>query len=213
MAPKNPYSNIIFDSHVDWVHIKPELLQKINMIARSRNETVEVFSGYRDSGYNRKVGGADNSAHTHGEAVDAYVNGKPIGEVWPASAFTAARLRSGNQPGFFHGKPDPEHVDLRFDGSTGGGAIGGGDITNPSGASSTGQGVAASDLIQSDLANSPPLPIGPNVIEANDVTKPAYGVEPKPQAETWQLLASIPGASPDTMRLAQMAGYDANAGA
>lgn len=213
MARKSdPYSNIVFEKHVDWVNVNPVLLQTVNRIARSRGEVVDVFSGYRSDEYSASHGGFAGDPHTRRGAIDAYVNGKPIGEVWPATVFKAANLRSGNQPNFYHGKPDPEHVDLFVDGTDGGADYTG---TVPSTAASSSNqggapasGLTAGALIQQDMANAEPPPGGPSV-GANVAALPGtalIGPTRKPQYETWNLLAALPGASPDTMRMAQYAG-------
>ena len=207
---KNPYSNIRFESWVDWQHVDPALLQKINSIARARGEVVDVFSGYRSPEYNKKVGGAENSAHKDGQAIDAYVGGKPIGEVWPKSVFEANGLRSGNQPGFFHGKPDPEHVDTRVDGSVTSYAAPAAQEPSQQAPQQPPQ-ITAADQIAQDVANAPiaGAAVGPNVIAPRDATTPP--LEPplaQPRYETWQMLSQLPGASPDTMRLTELASYD-----
>jgi len=60
----------------------PEVLQRILPLARAlevlRAEVrapVQVISGYRCVAHNRKVGGAVNSRHTWGDAVDLQVTG------------------------------------------------------------------------------------------------------------------------------------------
>jgi hypothetical protein len=192
------------------------LLSKINAEAKRRGQTVDIISGYRPKDYNRKIGGAKNSNHTRAQAVDAYVGGAPIGEVWDAATFKRLGLRSGNQPGFFKGKPDPEHVDLGAPGggadtttepSTGGATTTGGDPTSGT--------VTAGDLVDQDVASAPPPPtvptIGPNVAQmpGTALVEAPY----KPPSESWRLLAALPGASPATMRMANMASYeDTNAG-
>lgn len=67
---------------------------------------------------------------------------------------------------------------------------------------------SAADLISRDTANLPPPPMSPvvggNVINPDEL--PNLSAPGAPQYETWQQLAAMPGASPDTLRLAQLAG-------
>lgn len=75
---------------------------------------VRLISGYRSPEHNKAIGGAPNSLHTRGAAMDGEVL---IGGKWVplgAALLPVARrygLRSGDVPGFFNGKPDPNHVD------------------------------------------------------------------------------------------------------
>lgn len=69
-------------------------------------------------------------------------------------------------------------------------------------------GVTAADLIQQDAAQQPLSSMTPTV-GANSInpdSSPNLSPPGIPTYETWQSLASLPGASPDTMRLAQLAG-------
>jgi hypothetical protein len=106
------YPNLVAQSQVDWHHINPRLLMILQKEAEKRGVHVVVISGYRSRDYNAKIGGAQQSNHTKGLAVDAYINGHPIGDVIPPEEWARLGVRSGNTPGFFKGKPDPEHLDL-----------------------------------------------------------------------------------------------------
>lgn len=76
-------------------------------------KTALIISGYRTPAHSVAVGGFANDPHTKGIAVDATVNGQPIGYV---PGFVAAAnsigLISGNQPNFYKGHTDPGHVQL-----------------------------------------------------------------------------------------------------
>lgn len=109
---KSPYSNLKFASHADWQHINPRLLRSINSLAAQHGMVVDIISGYRSNDYSSRVGGFKGDPHTKGLAVDAYINGRPIGDVFGANVWKQFNIRSGNVPGFYNGKPDPEHLDL-----------------------------------------------------------------------------------------------------
>jgi len=109
---KADYSNISFDPNVDWQHVNPSLLDRINQVAAAHGVTVTINSGYRSNAKSRAVGGFPGDPHTKGLAVDAYVNGKPIGQVIPASVWAKFGITSGDVPNFYNGAPDPEHLQL-----------------------------------------------------------------------------------------------------
>lgn len=98
---------------------KGENSQFLNKVARAAVAAgateVNVLSGYRSPDHNQAVGGASNSNHTYGHAVDGYalLNNKwvPLGTLSTLDQFG---LRSGNTKGFFNGRPDPPHIDDAF---------------------------------------------------------------------------------------------------
>ena len=47
-----------------------ELLRKVNIVRNAYGQPMIVTSGYRNPMYNAEIGGATNSAHTRGMAVD-----------------------------------------------------------------------------------------------------------------------------------------------
>lgn len=47
-----------------------ELLRKVNIVRNAYGQPMIVTSGYRNPMYNAEIGGANNSAHTRGMAVD-----------------------------------------------------------------------------------------------------------------------------------------------
>lgn len=106
------FSNIRFDPGVDWQHVNPSFLDKINQVAAAHGVTVTVNSGYRSNAKSAAVGGFAGDPHTRGIAVDAYINGKPIGQVIPPDVWAKFGITSGNVPGFYNGAPDPEHLQL-----------------------------------------------------------------------------------------------------
>lgn len=106
------YSNIVTDAGVNISKVSPKLLNAINSIARAHGVKVTINSGWRSPSHSVAVGGFANDPHTRGIAVDAYVNGKPIGAVWGPSVWSAYGIQSGDVPNFYNGKPDPEHLQL-----------------------------------------------------------------------------------------------------
>lgn len=106
------YPNLRAQSQVDWQHVNPRLLSILQKEAEKRGVVIVLNSGYRSTEYNTKIGGATGSNHRQGLAVDAYINGHPIGDVITPDEWAKHGVRSGNTPGFFKGKPDPEHLDL-----------------------------------------------------------------------------------------------------
>jgi hypothetical protein len=109
---RQKYPNLSVQSQVDWQHINPRLLNILQKEAEKRGVAIVINSGYRSRAYNSKIGGAQNSNHTRGLAVDAYINGHPIGDVIGPDEWAKLGVRSGNTPGFFRGQPDPEHLDI-----------------------------------------------------------------------------------------------------
>lgn len=84
-------------------------------VAAVGGTAVNVIDGYRSPADNARVHGAPDSLHLKGDAVDAqiYIPGRGWVPAGTALKGVAAKfgLRSGDQPGFFNGAPDPNHVD------------------------------------------------------------------------------------------------------
>lgn len=100
---------------VDLAHESPGFLQRLNSVGAALRRVIDVFSGARLSGQGGVAGFAGDPHDYSGgpaAAVDANIGGVPIGRVRGAqAAISAAGLRSGDQPGFYRGAPDPAHVD------------------------------------------------------------------------------------------------------
>lgn len=63
----------------DKVLIDVDLAAKLQDLRTYLNKPVTITSGYRTDSYNKQCGGADNSYHLKGQAVDIYCSGvKPI---------------------------------------------------------------------------------------------------------------------------------------
>jgi hypothetical protein len=111
-GPNKNYPSIAFQPHVDFQHVNPYLLQSIEKVAQQNGLHVTITSGYRNNKYSASHGGFVGDPHTKGLAVDAYVNGHPIGDVIPPQVWAKLGIRSGAVKGFYQGKSDPEHLDL-----------------------------------------------------------------------------------------------------
>jgi hypothetical protein len=96
---------------------QPDFVQRVLAAARAAGATrINVISGYRSPEHNAAVGGVPRSNHTRGLAMDATVTvpGRgtiPLGQLPTLSQFG---LRSGDQPGFYRGGRDPNHVDAGY---------------------------------------------------------------------------------------------------
>jgi Transglycosylase SLT domain len=106
------YPNLQFSGHTDWEHVNPRLLKAVDAAAKKYHTRAVIISGYRSNKYSSSVGGFAGDPHSRGVAVDAYINGHPIGDVIPPDEWAKLGIRSGNTPGFYKGKADPEHLDL-----------------------------------------------------------------------------------------------------
>lgn len=63
----------------DKVLIDVDLVAKLQDLRTYLNKPITIASGYRTNSYNKQCGGADNSYHLKGQAVDIYCSGvKPI---------------------------------------------------------------------------------------------------------------------------------------
>lgn len=97
---------------------KPQFLTKLAAAAAAVGGTkIRVTSGYRSPAHNAAVGGVPHSNHMTGDAMDGYVQIKgkwvPLGVALKGVAGRYG-LRSGDQPGFYHGGLDLVHVDDGF---------------------------------------------------------------------------------------------------
>lgn len=106
------YSNIRALPGVNIAKVDPRLLNAINRVAKSHGVVVTINSGYRTPQHSVAVGGFANDPHTRGVAVDAYVNGKPIGQVFGPGVWSSLGVTSGDVPNFYNGRPDPEHLQI-----------------------------------------------------------------------------------------------------
>jgi Lysozyme like domain len=98
--------------------LSPTLLARLERAAEALGVTFNIFSGYRTDAYSASHGGFAGDPHTRHIAADVNVGNQPLGDYLSSIGRNAAtflarfKLRSGDQPGFYHGRPDPAHVDL-----------------------------------------------------------------------------------------------------
>jgi hypothetical protein len=201
------YPFLIFEPGVDWQHVNPQLLQGLNRMGAQKGVVITVISGYRTPAHSVAVGGFADDPHTKGIAVDAEVGGKPVGSVFSAKQFQAAGLETGNQPGFFNGKPDPGHVQLPSSAET--------PTPNASSAATTAttdtsaptpspaSNPSDSQLAAADTANAvlpPPATATPGQSAVPQVAAP--GPVAGSVADLWRQVAALPQVSPETQQLA-----------
>lgn len=99
--------------------ISPTLLQRLQQAALALGQTIDIFSGA--GGPSVRGAGFAGDPHSRGVAVDAQINGQPIGNFPGAvGVLHSLGLRSGATDFTYQGRPDPAHVDLYpFSSSTG----------------------------------------------------------------------------------------------
>lgn len=210
------YPMLRFAGHVDWKRMKLALLNRLSALAAAKGVVLYVFSGYRSDAYSAGHGGFAGDPHTHGIAADIKVGspgGKAIGLVFSGKVLASFGLRSGNQPDFYHGKPDPEHVDLVGFGYDKSGKVTGSLAKDPYATQTVEQNVPQADTssTQPQLVGSPPPQTGP----APELTSPAYamppgtvsgGQSPIGAAGFWKRVLEQPGVSADTQQYASLFG-------
>ena len=59
----------------DKVLIDINLVEKLQELRNYLGKPITILSGYRTDSYNKQCGGADNSYHLKGQAVDIYCSG------------------------------------------------------------------------------------------------------------------------------------------
>lgn len=217
----NQYAYLRFQGGVDWKDVNPKLLRKLNALGRNERQMITVTSGFRTVAEQQylwdnatalglvrgvTVAKPGESDHQHGTAVDATVNGQPIGQAFSKAAFVKVGLK-------FLPK-DTVHV--TFLSSKEGGKF------TPSGASDTGatstpaQQTAPVDpaLVtqqQDAISQIPQIGGAPLAQPPLSAAEGDFQVTPQSSGDsTWQLIASQGQVSQDTIRLAQLASLSGN---
>lgn len=92
------------NDNVNTDDIKPETKDAFTKLQQSLGRRLTISSGYRNPLYNKKVGGAENSRHTHGDAVDVDVRGMSKEErlEFIEAAFDAGFTGVGVGSNFIH---------------------------------------------------------------------------------------------------------------
>ena len=90
------YSHHSHAEHWNWPHFKPaemachgsgelgiipEFMDRLERLRASYGKPMPITSGYRSEAHNRAVGGAPNSLHLKGRAVDISVRGRDALEL------------------------------------------------------------------------------------------------------------------------------------
>lgn len=122
LATERPQGPNLFAGQIDLRNVNVRLLSILNQVGKQLGRTVTIFSGYRTDRYSASVGGFAGDPHARGIAVDANIDGRPIGS-YPDAVALIHRLgaRSGATDFQYRGASDPAHVDLV--GTSGGPAV------------------------------------------------------------------------------------------
>lgn len=79
LSPNFKVKEFICKDGSDKVLIDINLVEKLQELRNYLGKPITILSGYRTDSYNKQCGGADNSYHLKGQAVDIYCSGvKPI---------------------------------------------------------------------------------------------------------------------------------------
>lgn len=207
------YAFLRANSGVNWKGVEPALLQKLNALGRRTGNVITLTSGFRTHAEQRRLYAAylrgeiglaappGRSNHEHGDAVDALIDGVPIAQAVDEATLNAMGMKSLAHLG------DAVHVELSS-GHSGGG--GGSAATPAPSVMATQQNVtpqsapveyAAPEYAPAptpEMADALPYEVSPD--EA-----PVELLNAQQRAETWQLIAQQPGASPESQTLARLA--------
>ena len=95
----------------DWKMLDADVVHRADKLAQSAGVPVKVSSGYRSPAHNRAVGGAPDSLHVSGRALDLwFTDGAFASNV--SGYISKARALGLTGIGIYHGKP-MLHVDNR----------------------------------------------------------------------------------------------------
>ena len=95
-----------FAPHADKMN--PELLRMLDQVRHLAGVPMVITSAYRDPEHNRRVGGASNSAHLRGTAVDVGITDSVSRYLILAAAIQVGFRRIGVGNSFIHLDVDEE---------------------------------------------------------------------------------------------------------
>ena len=200
------YPFLVAGSGVNWQDVSPDLLGSLNRLGMKLGKLVTLTSGYRSDAeqvaiYQSGVRpaakpeslGGGGSNHSRGLAVDALIDGKPVGSAVSPQLLAKVGLRSLKDIN------DPVHIEL----------LKGGKPTTP-GAEPSPEGEptvpSAQDVPLPEYGQPPVGPLG--ISPAGLPIAGSVDYVPRDQqwrAQTWNSIAQQPNASPDTLSLAELA--------
>lgn len=206
------YPFLHFQAGVDWKDVKPELLSSLNRLGMQGGKVITITSGYRSVAeqtylwdnakklglvHGVTVAKPGTSDHNFGRAVDATVDGKPVGKVFSQQQFAKVGLK--------YLPRDTVHVTF-LSSKEGGSSV---PATDPS--SATGQTAAPVDQSAGAYAPTPVVapssPAPPNALgtPGPDVQLPGsvdYTISPHHEvAGMWNQAAQGDLVSPDTLNM------------
>jgi len=213
------YAFLRFRADVDWRDVNPTLLLRVNRLGMALHKIITIVSGARGVPGHANMGASgshhvpSNNPSGMGEAVDAYIGDKPLASVVKEKTLAKYGLYSGNRPGFYQGKPDPEHIET-LERRTGKGPTGSPPEAPPgAGAQEPQPGPpadASTTMPDVQPASIPATSPSPYETAPGAAPPGAIGAEGSPQQsdpiETWRWLASQPLASEETKLAASRLG-------
>ena len=87
------------------VIVIPELIEKLQKLRELLGKSITVVSGYRNSNYNKKIGGATRSQHLYGKAADIKIKDLIVGNIAKAAeavGFNGIGIYTHNGNNFVH---------------------------------------------------------------------------------------------------------------
>ncbi len=213
-APRSlkQYSFLRANAGIDWKHVEPALLQTLNALGRKTGKIITLTSGFRTRAEQARLYAAylrgeiglaappGSSNHEHGHAVDALVDGQPIASAIPENVLNSAGLQS-----LAHAN-DPVHVELS--GGGGGSSSAPADMSVPAAQQSMAPTGAYAPMEAGQYTGAPvaapeaTADLLPFELESDPVQDMMSAQQ---RADTWQMIAEQPGASPEAQALARLA--------
>ena len=193
--------------------MNPQLLSRLNLLGRQMGEIVTLTSGFRTHEEQRRlyyslkaqdpnavVAKPGTSNHEGGQAVDALVDNQPIASVIDEATLNAIGLKS------LASINDPVHVELTEPGSYNPPSGGAQPVVFEPAVEGAPPPMVPAGSVSEAAPTGPGFDATPDVIlpfDTNPDEQPTF-LDPQQRAETWQLIAQLPGASPETQQLARM---------